>query len=727
VAEAWLRSTLLSPLDARGRGDVRAAASTRAIAAGGVVFHAGDVADTLWFVASGSVEVSTPRGARRFGPGEHFGGESLVRGARRLGRASAGEPSSLVELPVGVLRRVLGRAGAGALLVREEIAAQRQNAALLFGATPLGQALDPRSLEALVSELRDEQRGRGERLFSAGEPARAASVVLHGLVELASETGSTYAVRGDLIALDAALAGGGHEVTATARSELVVAALSREQLRTLERSERAAFDAAGRAEEARRQKQRRLRELADAQATRHAFHELERLSNARSVLAIELEACVRCGHCTVACAELHGAPRFERRGERAVLALPGSDGVLAPRALLFPHACQHCLEPACLPECPTGALVRRADGTVDLAADRCTGCGACAKACPWDAIRMAPRSGDGAAAPGALVAVKCDLCHASDGPECVSACPTGAIVRVEPERDLLEVHGALGSPGSAARAARRVLPAPLGLAPLALLPPLVALGRFGRDAGRFRYETGILAAALVLVLLAHAAVKRRQPVRAWLRRRLGAALGARGLERLVAVHGVTGFAALAAVLAHTGGRFPAGPAGALALVFWLLAASGALGALVYRVVPARLARLEERGTLPEDGRAEREQLEQRLFAGLSESGSALKLLAARVVLPYVRSPLGPLALVVSGRTRRAEAANLGARVEALVGGRVSERLAGTRELVAVAVALRALGARRLLERVLGAWLPTHLVLAVLLAVLLAVHLVGVAR
>jgi Fe-S-cluster-containing dehydrogenase component len=724
VADAWFRSPLLRVLDGRGRADVRAAATLRIVEPGAVLFVPGDAADTLWFVGAGAASLRGSHGSRRCGPSEHFGSEALVGGASRTARACASEQSSFLEVPVGALRRVLARAGAAATLVREEAAARRQACALLLAATPLGQALDEATLHSLTSELGEERRGRGEPLFGADEPARAAFLVTHGLLELASAPATTYAARGDLVAVGAALRGGAYGESATALGELVVFRLPAPLLVELARRHPRAIALGESAARARRQKQQRVHELADARATRHAFHELERLSSARSLLAIELEACVRCGQCTAACAGRQGTPRIERRGERAVLALPDADGALVARLLLFPHACQHCRDPVCLVECPTAAITRDAGGAVQLREDLCTGCGACAKACPWDAIRMAPRAATGEPGASALVAVKCDLCRDADGPECVSACPTGAIFRAEPERDLIEVRGALGA---AAPASPRRAPSRLRWLVLAgaLVPPLIALARLGAAGERLRAETGLLAGALSLLLLGQGLVKRVQPVRAWLRRSMGRVLGPRGLVRLLGAHALGGVALAATVLAHTAGCSPHGTAGALSLVFWLLALSGALGASAYRSLPARLSRLEEKGTLREDHAAEREELEQRLFTGLSEQNAALKELARRLIFPYARAPFGPLALIASGRTRRSEASRLLARVQHLLAGHASERLAGVEELVESAVALRVLGARRLLELALGAWLPAHLILTALFAGLLVAHVVGV--
>jgi hypothetical protein len=149
--------------------------------------------------------------------------------------------------------------------------------------------------------------------------------------------------------------------------------------------------------------------------------------------------------------------------------------------------------------------------------------------------------------------------------------------------------------------------------------------------------------------------------------------------------------------------------------------------VLYRVLPRRLSRLERRGSLPEDRAEEREALRQALFAGLSAQNEAVKELARRVLVPYSKAAGGALALVLSGRSLAEEEAVLSARIRALLGGRKSERLAEVGPLVGVAVAVRALGARRLLEAALRAWLPLHALGVVALLALLALHVAGVLR
>jgi hypothetical protein len=247
------------------------------------------------------------------------------------------------------------------------------------------------------------------------------------------------------------------------------------------------------------------------------------------------------------------------------------------------------------------------------------------------------------------------------------------------------------------------------------------------ESSAVRFVTGLLAAVACGVLALHAVVKRHPRARNWLENALPAARSARGVERFVSFHSRTGALALALVLAHAGLSVPRGTAGALLLCFWFVAATGVAGAVLYRVLPRRLARLERRGSLPEDRADEREALRQALFAGLSAQNEAVKELARRVLVPYSKAAGGALALVLSGRSLAAEEAVLSARIRALLGGRKSERLAEVGPLVGVAVAVRALGARRLLEAALRAWLPLHALGVVALLALLALHVAGVLR
>jgi len=99
-----------------------------------------------------------------------------------------------------------------------------------------------------------------------------------------------------------------------------------------------------------------------------------------------------------------------------------------------PTMCNHCRKPVCVDACEEGAAYVREDGLVILDADKCSGCGACATACPYDAIFRNEEL---------RICQKCTGCaHLLDAdykePRCVEACPTGALVFGE-EADLKDL------------------------------------------------------------------------------------------------------------------------------------------------------------------------------------------------------------------------------------------------------------------------------------------------
>jgi len=85
-------------------------------------------------------------------------------------------------------------------------------------------------------------------------------------------------------------------------------------------------------------------------------------------------------------------------------------------------SCNHCADPICARNCPTGALFKRKDGIVQINQDRCIGCKYCAWACPYGAPQYNPVTGKMG---------KCDLCadYVDQGkmPSCVDACPMRAL------------------------------------------------------------------------------------------------------------------------------------------------------------------------------------------------------------------------------------------------------------------------------------------------------------
>ena len=60
------------------------------------------------------------------------------------------------------------------------------------------------------------------------------------------------------------------------------------------------------------------------------------------------------------------------------------------RWLFVSDVCKHCEEAGCLEACPTGSIVRTANGAVFVQDDVCNGCGACVVGCPFGVIDRRP-------------------------------------------------------------------------------------------------------------------------------------------------------------------------------------------------------------------------------------------------------------------------------------------------------------------------------------------------
>jgi Fe-S-cluster-containing dehydrogenase component len=701
-------SGLLRALDARGRADLSLASRVHELSRGAALFLSGAPAAALYVVVRGTLRMDGVLDPKTAEPGDLCGWDAAVPGAVRSGAARATEASTVLELPLAALRRGLTRSGAEELLTREERRVRLRAFRALFASTELGAALAPAELDRVIGESREASFAAGDALPSGTASSAAAWLVVSGLVAL-DHGARGYATRGQFVGLEAALDGAQAKETATALGEVLALSLPATALEELGRRHPRAMEQERAA--ARRRNERQSRVLAALGGSAAPRASLGRLETASSLLVIDVGACADCGHCVRACADTHGTARFSRIGERVTASVDVGAGLEA-RAYLLPNACQHCREAACLAECPTGALVRDARGAVEIRTELCTGCSACVSACPWQAVKLTPR---GAAA----VAVKCDLCAGRERPECVLACPTGAIARVEPAREFVELRLALGGRGDRRSETSRLGP---WLARSATLPVLaVALALAGHADAPTRYGAGIAGGALLLVLLAHALVKRVPEVRALAGRALSFLLRGRvSLRPLVGLHAIVGVLSLAAILVHTGGRIGTGVAGALTLSFLFLVATGAAGGAAYLLVPRRLACLEpEREPTPDAA-----ELDRRLFSALSGGNDATRVLARNVLIPHAASALGALSLLFSTRDPAGERRALSARVTRSLGGRVSTRLSNLDSLAAAAVAVRAARAARFGRALLGAFVPVHLLLAFFLLAALAVHVAG---
>ncbi len=99
-------------------------------------------------------------------------------------------------------------------------------------------------------------------------------------------------------------------------------------------------------------------------------------------MVIDLNRCVGCQTCTVACKLQNATPPGVQW--RRVIDVEQGEFPDVERVFMV-VGCQHCAEPPCVPVCPTGATEQRADGLVTMNYDRCIGCSYCAVSCPYQA------------------------------------------------------------------------------------------------------------------------------------------------------------------------------------------------------------------------------------------------------------------------------------------------------------------------------------------------------
>ncbi len=746
-------AAVLRGIDARARAEIEASGRLRKMVPGEIVYRPGQPADALYVVVEGACVLSAVRRGeaeasriRRAVRGEIFGEEATVVsfGVRQM-EAQCDEAGTIAEVPLTVLRRAIGRAGGGEIATRLERSLKRAATLDLLRTTSFTRTLPERDIEILLDSLRHVEVARGEHVYREGDVADAAFLVADGLLQAQSEDDGkprveAYLARGDLFGDDELDDRSVRRVAVVASGPTWLVAVPRDVFLVVARRNASALEGVRRV---------RAHGLAPplrgggARTTAHVFQDLYRMRVARSLLVIDQDSCVRCGHCAWSCASAHddGISRLVRRGDKIVVQ---REEELAPRAgedvvarvvrlakevewapLLVPNSCQHCKNPSCMIDCPTGAIGRDARGEVFIREDLCTGCGSCAKACPWDNIQIAPRSetkGKGPKSPFPEVAVKCDLCAGSvAGPACVASCPTQAIARIDPNEALVELR----SVPRATVLGRAVL----GSTPAGLLPrrlpawPWVsgaALAALGLALTSLSvWTSGILTGAVVVLLVAYAGVKRSTRLLARIPR--STSLG----RVLYIAHLAVGMVALGATLAHTHGGAPGNVAGALALAMTLALGTGLFGGVVQAVLPPRLARLERGSVLPEELAARRRELDERIFTQLSGRSEVVKTLYGRVLRPYRASRFGSMLLVASGRRLRDEEKRVRAALGGLLDGRRSERLDGLDELVRLVVEHRAVGALRILTFALRGWLPVHLAAMGTALVLLVAHVVAV--
>ena len=136
----------------------------------------------------------------------------------------------------------------------------------------------------------------------------------------------------------------------------------------------------------------------------------------RKGLLINLDRCSGCDSCIVACKLENDLPLGHFYNK--VIAVGPTGTFPNVEKYWLPSQCQQCENPACVANCPTGAMQKDPEtGIVNNDKEKCIGCPFCAMACPYG-VRYLNQT--------ERVVEKCTLCEqrTSQGelPQCVAQC-----------------------------------------------------------------------------------------------------------------------------------------------------------------------------------------------------------------------------------------------------------------------------------------------------------------
>lgn len=447
----------LSPLQLR---ELMLDSDPRFFAAGDVVFTKNEPGSSMFAIAEGSVAVEVnpedPSITVPIEQGSIFGEVGLISGRRRGATIRAAEPLVVIELSrTAALKLIATVPSAGRAVNR--ISIERQLLQMF------GSGLAREDVAALVEQAEVLDIRAGQAVVTEGGEDKDIFVVRRGSMIVEKDIGGhsvflSYLPAGSYFGEMAVIDGSKRTATVKAAIKSEVVRFPGEAFLALMDAkpalrQRALEDMKGRREtnafiEARKDS---FGGAADMYSETAQFLVDNGIGEATDVLLIDETLCVACDNCEKACADSHdGLSRLDREAGRSYAHLH------------VPTSCRHCEHPHCMADCPPNAIKRGPDGEVFID-ETCIGCGNCQRNCPYGVIRMdaMPPKKPGilswiffGAGPGPgeasyswrkkradparpKQAIKCDMCAGIEGgPACVRACPTGAAIRVSPDKFL---------------------------------------------------------------------------------------------------------------------------------------------------------------------------------------------------------------------------------------------------------------------------------------------------
>jgi Fe-S-cluster-containing dehydrogenase component len=146
------------------------------------------------------------------------------------------------------------------------------------------------------------------------------------------------------------------------------------------------------------------------------------MTSPKKILLIDIDSCVRCHACEIACRQEHDLTAETASCWCRVLTV-GPRRVAGKLHMDFiPVVCRQCDDPLCAAICPTGAIRKNDIGLVLIDEAACNGCKLCLYACPYGCISFNEVN---------RTAGHCDQCRgrteAGLDPACVQHCIGGAL------------------------------------------------------------------------------------------------------------------------------------------------------------------------------------------------------------------------------------------------------------------------------------------------------------
>jgi Fe-S-cluster-containing hydrogenase component 2/thioredoxin reductase/CRP-like cAMP-binding protein len=407
--------------------------------------------DSIFAILEGTAAVEiNPDDARQnrvLRGGDFFGEIGLMSGRPRSATVRATSPCALIEVPRRAALKLLTAAPSVKTKMDEALMVRQLRAYV-------SEDLAGDDIEDLVGAVTPVTFAFGDTIIAPGAPETDVYLIQSGSAKVSCQSWGRdvvlrYLPAGQIVGEYAHLADQPPTVTVTSATKTVAIRIAGGAFaRVIGRNPVLKARLEARMEQQLRENATTLERVRSFGGLFNNFLD-EGVGEATNVLVIDETLCIRCDNCEKACADTHGGvSRLDREAGPTYATLH------------VPTSCRHCQDPHCMTDCPTDAIHRALNGEVYID-DSCIGCGACERNCPYGVIQMAAVStkkqnlllwllfgsgsapGDAAAHDGASKhAVKCDMCQGiGGGPACVSACPTGAAMRVDPNQLLALTRG----------------------------------------------------------------------------------------------------------------------------------------------------------------------------------------------------------------------------------------------------------------------------------------------